>query len=243
MEILPGFEVNGLSLYLKKEKTLVISDIHIGLEEAMNRQGVLIPRFQLKRVLEELERVIGQTRPERIVIAGDLKHEFGGISEQEWRDTLKVLDFLAKDAREVVLIKGNHDTILGPIAEKRNIKVLDFLRIGEVYITHGDKIPKRDNKGFQDSKIVIIGHEHPAVSIREKSRAELFKCFLVGKYGRKSLIVMPSMNFVAEGTDILREELLSPFLEDIGDFRVLVTSDEPYETYDFGKVREILRRA
>lgn len=238
MEILPGIEIHGLSIYLRKEKTLIISDIHIGLEEAMNKGGVLVPRLQLKRLLEELENIIKETKPQKIVINGDLKHEFGSISEQEWRDTLKVLDFVGKNAGEIFLVRGNHDKILGPIAGKRDINIVDYLKIGDIYITHGDKLPK--NKEFADSKIVIIGHEHPAVSIREKSRSELFKCFLVGKFGNKKLVVTPSMNFVTEGTDVLREELLSPFLRDIRDFRVLVAADE---IYDFGKVKNFLSRA
>ena len=235
MEIFPDIEIAGLSVFLRKEKALIISDVHIGLEEAMNKQGVLVPRFQLKRLLEELERIIKETKPQKIVINGDLKHEFGRISEQEWRDTLKVLDFLGKSTKEIFLIRGNHDTILGPIAEKRKIRVMDFLKLGKIYITHGDKVPK--NKDFKDSKMVIIGHEHPAVSIREKSRSELFKCFLVGKFGTKNLVVMPSINFVTEGTDILRERLLSPFLDDITNFKVFVVADE---VYNFGSVKSLL---
>ena len=61
-----------------------------------------------------------------IIINGDIKHEFGTISEQEWRHTLRLLDFLSRYCDEVILIKGNHDMILGPIAKKRNVKVLEY---------------------------------------------------------------------------------------------------------------------
>lgn len=241
MEILKGIETSGLGVFLREDKTLIISDVHVGLEESLNKQGVLVPRFQLKRLLEELEKTLRATRPERVVIAGDLKHEFGTISEQEWRDALKVLDFLGRSCKEIVLVRGNHDKILGPIAGKRDIMVVDHMKLGDVYITHGDKIP--EDEDLKKSKVLIIGHEHPAVAIREKSRVELFKCFLVGKWKGKSLIVVPSMNFVAEGTDVLSEKLLSPFLEDIGDFRVIVVAEGAVgaeEALDFGKVRGLL---
>jgi len=133
------------------------------------------------------------------------------------------------------LIKGNHDTILGPIARKRNIRVMDHFTIDNILITHGDKIPNKDL--LKKSKIIIIGHEHPAVSIREGPRAELFKAYLIGKWKNKNLIVQPSFNLVTEGTDMLKEEVLSPFLkQNLGNFDVVIVADKLYR---FGKIREL----
>lgn len=234
MEILKGIKIIDLSL--KAGKTLVIADLHIGYEEALNRQGVMVPRFQFKDLYERLEKILKRARPEIVVVNGDIKHEFGKISEQEWRETLKILDLLLKNSKKVVLIKGNHDTILGPIAKKRDVEVVESYGIGnkkDILIIHGHKeikIPKK-------TKTIIIGHEHPAVSIREFPRHEVFKCFLKGKYKGKSLLVMPSFNLVTEGTDILKEELLSPFLkQNLDDFEVFVVSDK---AYGFGKIRNM----
>ncbi|MFH1506091.1 MAG: phosphoesterase, partial [archaeon] len=66
-----------------------------------------------------------------------------------------------------------------------------------------------------------------------------FKCFLKGKWNAKTMVVMPSFNLVNEGTDILQENLLSPFLTDITDFKVIVAGDKLYE---FGSVKNILKR-
>lgn len=238
MNILPGIKIVGLALYLEKEKALIISDIHIGFEEALNKEGILVPRFQLKSLINELESAIAATHPKRIIINGDLKHEFGTISEQEWRDTLKVLDFLGKNAEEITLLRGNHDTILGPIAGKRNLKTAESLRLGDVLIMHGHRLPEEEDlKGI---KKIIIGHEHPAISIRDSIRTELFKCFILGTFNRRKLIVMPSLNLITEGTDILREELLSPFLKKqaIGNFDIYVAADKAYH---FGKLKSILK--
>lgn len=233
MELLKGIEVVDIGLFLKEHKTLIIADIHIGYEESLNKKGILVPRFQLKDVLKKLENIIEKTKPETIIINGDLKHEFGKISEQEWRDTLKILDLLTKHSK-VILVKGNHDTILGPIAEKRNVKVVDNVLIDNIYITHGDKIPKIIPK----VKTVIIGHEHPAITISDNNRKETFKCFLLGKWKRKNLIVMPSLNQVTQGSDILEQKLLSPFLTDISHFKVFVVEDK---IYDFGKVYRLTK--
>jgi len=231
MNISKGIEIADLGLYLRKENILVLADMHIGYEEALNKQGVLIPRFQFKEIIQRLEKMFRSKRFSKIIINGDIKHEFGTISEQEWRHTLRLLDFLNGYCDEVVLVKGNHDTILGPIADKRNVKVLDHLVIGDKLVIHGDKIFSKEFKGI---KTVIIGHEHPAVSIKDGPRVELFKCFLKGKWKRKNLVVMPSFNLVTEGTDVMKERLLSPFLkQDLSKFEVYVVSDK---VYDFGRL-------
>ncbi len=219
-----------LGLFLVKQKTLVIADLHIGYEEALNKQGILIPRFQLAELLERLERMLKTARPDTVVVNGDIKHEFGSISEQEWRDTLRIIDILSA-GRKLVLVKGNHDTILGPIAKKRGIRIVEHYKAGDYYICHGHALPKDDD--FRKSKTVIIGHEHPAVTLRKGGRGETFKCFLFGQYKKKQLVVLPSMNLVTEGTDILSEKLLSPFLGNIDRFRVVIIGDG---LYDFGLV-------
>lgn len=231
MEILKDIEIVDLGLFLKEEKILIIADLHIGYEESLNKQGVLLPRFQFADLIKRLKRILKQVKPKLIIINGDLKHEFRYISETEWRQTLKVLDFLTRKA-EVILIKGNHDTILGPIAQKRNLEIKDYFVVDKTYICHGHYIP--EDKDFKKAKIVIIGHEHPAVGIREYPRIERFKCFLLGKYKNKKLIVQPSMNPIAEGTDVLSEQPLSPFLDqNIDNFEVFVIEKEVYK---FGKL-------
>ena len=238
MKILPNMEIIDLALYF--ENTLVISDIHIGYEEALNKQGILVPRLQFEEITSKINkifRLLKGKRIERIVINGDLKHEFGTISEQEWRNTLKFLDLLAGHCNKIILIKGNHDTILGPIARKRNVKISEYFiseskQKNKILITHGDKVPGKELlKGIST---IIIGHEHPAVSIKEGPRVESFKCFLKGKYKGKNLIVQPSFNTMVQGTDILKDEILSPFLkQNLSNFNVYVVEDKVYE---FGKL-------
>jgi len=219
-----NLEIIKTSLYLKKEKVLVISDLHLGYEEMLMKSGVLLPKFQLNEILIQLEDILKQTgKLNKVVITGDIKHEFGTISEQEWREILKLFDFLQKNADEIVMIKGNHDIILEPIAEKRNIIVEQDFTLGDYFITHGDEI--KETK----SKTIIIGHEHPAIVLREENRAEKFKCFLVGKYKKHTLIVLPSFNPLIEGTDILSGETLSPYLDqNLDNFSVYVVGDKSY---------------
>ncbi len=232
MKILPDIAIIDLALYF--DSTLVIADVHIGYEEALNKQGVLVPRLQFGEMVKRMENIFDILKSEeieRIVINGDLKHEFGTISEQEWRNTLKFIDLSAKHCKEVILIKGNHDNILGPIARKRNVRVVDEFGVGKVLVVHGNKIPN----AIKNYDTIIIGHEHPAVSLKECPRVEQFKCFLKGKYKGKNLIVQPSFNTMIEGTDLLRNEILSPFLkQNLDNFDVYVVEDK---VYGFGKLK------
>ena len=256
MKILPYMEIIDLALYF--DAALVIADVHIGYEEALNKQGVLVPRLQFEEMVKMMEKIFSALeykKIERIVVNGDLKHEFGTISEQEWRNTLKFIDILAEHCKEVVLIKGNHDNILGPIARKRNVKVLDYLiinslneksnnkkssiikkslkKINKTLIIHGNRVPNKEV--LKDVATIIIGHEHPAISIKEGPRVESYKCFLKGKYKGRNLVVQPSFNSMIEGTDILRDKILSPFLkQNLDNFDVYVVEDK---VYGFGKLK------
>jgi len=235
MQITNNIEIIDLALYLKKEKILILADFHIGLEESLNKQGYLIPINQFKDIEKRLNSILKKVKPKLIIINGDIKHEFHTISETEWRNTLKILDILTKKAN-VILLKGNHDTILGPIANKRNIIIQDYYKINNIYICHGNKIP--ENIDFSTSKTIIIAHEHPAISISNKIRKETYKCFLLGKFKNKTLIVQPSFNLTTEGTDILREKLLSPFLkQDLNNFKVFIVQDK---IYNFGKIKDLI---
>ncbi len=235
MEISKGIEIIDLCLYFKKEKALVMADFHMGYEEALNKEGFLVPRFQYAETMKRLENLLTGFEIKTIIINGDLKHEFGTISETEWRHTLRLLDFLSEHSKKIILIKGNHDNVLGPIAEKRGLDVKKNYVIGKTMILHGDKIPKGEK--FDQMKRLIIGHEHPAVSLHKHGRLETYKCFLKGKWKDKELLAMPSFNLVTEGTDVLKEKLLSPFLKkSLDDFKVFIVSEG---VYGFGTVKDI----
>jgi len=226
-------DIEIVDLALKINDTLIISDVHIGYEEFLNEQGYLLPITQYKDTIKRLEKIFEKTRKlKTIIINGDLKHEFGRISDTEWRNTLNLLDFLLENCKKIILIKGNHDKILEPIANKKNIVVVDSYKLNNILILHGDKIPKKI-----DEEIIVIGHEHPAIGLQEESRLEKYKCFLKGKYQNKELIVMPSFNLTAEGSDMLREGMLSPFLkQDLSDFEVFIIDEKVLK---FGKLKDL----
>jgi uncharacterized protein len=233
MEIYKGIKIVDLGLYIEKEKVLIISDLQLGYEESMNRKGVFIPRIQFDLIKKRLEKIFEKVSPSIVIINGDLKHEFGTINNQEWNDSLSILDYIQKKCKKIILIKGNHDWVLGPIAKKRNIELVESYVLRNMCILHGHKI-LLDSLNY---KVLIIGHEHPAISLKEDSKIEKYKCFLKGKFDDKTLIVMPSFNMLNEGSDVLNENYLSPFLkENIKNFVVYIVEDKVYK---FGRIKDL----
>jgi hypothetical protein len=234
MEIHPGIAIVDLALYLKKHDTLVIADLHIGFEEALMKQGVLVPRFQYKDLIDRLEQIFARVKPKTVVLNGDLKHEFGAITKQEWKETMRLFDYLSRKCEEIIVVKGNHDPNIAPLTRKKAIRVVDELVLGDIAIVHGDSPPKAK------AKVILMGHEHPAVSLREKTRREKFKCFIKGAHKSAVLIVQPSFNVCVEGSDITAGRVLSPLIKNVEDFEVYIVDDAQKKVLYFGAVSDLM---
>lgn len=233
MQIINGIEICELGIVLKEYNTLVVSDLQIGYEQSIISNGFLVPKFQFSDIKKVFKKMISGRKYDKIIINGDFKHEFGKISEQEWREALLFINLVSKKCDELIFIKGNHDNLLEPIAKKRNIKLVESYLLGEFFLVHGDKMVKIP-KGV---KTIIIGHEHPALGLRQEKRIEKYKCFLKGKFKNYNLIVLPSINPLIPGTDVMQGKFMSPFFQDdINDFEVYVVEDK---IYYFGKIKNI----
>ncbi len=225
----------ALLIEKNNKKILVLTDLHLGFEEALNKQGIFLPRTMFKQIIEDIKNVFKKIgKVDEIIILGDLKHEFGKISRQEWRETLSFLDFLKTKSKKIVLIKGNHDTILRPIAEKREIKIKDYYFVGDICFLHGHKVfPECLDKKI---KTLVLGHLHPAVTIHDKIKSERYKCFLIGKYREKQVIILPSFFPLIEGSDVFIEDTHLAFDFNLKKFKVYVVGDKIYEFSKLGGI-------
>lgn len=229
-------EIADLGLII--DDCLIISDIHIGYEQALNREGIMVPRFQYPKILARITEIIHEFKPRRVIVNGDIKHEFGRITRQEWKESRDFIEFLGENFDEIILIKGNHDNFTRFIAEKTGLEVYDSYKLNNYMIMHGDKLP--DEQALKGSETIIIGHEHPCIGIRNGERLEKIKCYLKGSYNGKNLIVMPSFNFVSEGSDVLNEKPLSPLLKNVKTDEFEVYGVENFEVLNFGRIKDIL---
>jgi uncharacterized protein len=233
------------SLLINNE-ILVISDFHIGYEEYLF--GKLIPiRAQYDEIIKNLNGIFDLLDREgvkikEIIILGDLKHEFGEISNSEWRETLSLIDYFLKKTKKIILIRGNHDNILGPIAKKREIELKDYYKIGDICFLHGDKM----NDLCKESKIFVIGHLHSAVTLNDSYKKEKFKCFLSGKWEGKQVIVMPSFIPLVFGYDLKNLDGLENGFsiipnKELKNFDVIIYNQKENREYNFGKLKKLVK--
>jgi uncharacterized protein len=231
------------SLLINNE-ILVFSDFHIGYEEYLF--GKLIPiRAQLDEIKKSLDKVFDLIQKEEIkireiVILGDLKHEFGEITDSEWRETLILLDYLGKKTKRIILVKGNHDNILGPIAKKREVELEDYYKIGNICFLHGNSFYNECG----DSKILILGHLHPAITLNDSYKKEKFKCFLYGKWKGKEVYVLPSFVPFVFGYDLILGKGKKDFFivddKSLKRFEVIIYNEKEDKGYNFGKLKNLI---
>src|SRR3990172_6672298 len=118
---------------LKLGKTLVIADLHIGIEHEMKRQGAVIPS-QTDVMEDSIISLIEKTCAQRLAILGDVKHNIPSISIQEYREIPRLIESLGKKI-EVVVVKGNHDGNLEKLLP--DVSILDHLEIEGALLAHG----------------------------------------------------------------------------------------------------------
>ena len=232
-----GFEIYDLAL--KYKDILIFGDFHLGYEESMNKQGILIPRFQIKDTISRVAKILMSVgEVETIVLTGDVKHEFGKIYDDEWMGVLALIDFMKEHCRRLIILEGNHDKVTKYITERREVIPKKEFAVDDLILLHGDIVPQK-REILSKAKTVIIGHEHPAITLREKKesiRTEKLKCFIKGMWKGKDIIVLPSFNLLTEGNDI-RGKLLSPFLKgSLKKFEIWVVADK---VRYFGRLKDL----
>ncbi len=247
LEIEDGIELIDVALHLPKHRTLAVADAHLGFEEALHEDGALIPRGHLEQLFESLEKIfkalnISKAAPlERVIVNGDLRHGFGPLTAREWTEARELLRYLEAHAQEVVLVEGNHDGNVRYLAQQHErVRLHTDYRLDGLWFLHGDEEPSEIPEGVHT---LIIGHEHPAVGLRDRvtGRVELYKCFLIGRYRGVRLIVQPALNPWTQGSDLLREQPLSPLLheDELGEFDVYPVADDG-TVYRFGPLKALL---
>ncbi len=230
---------NGLpAIYISDINSIVISDLQIGYEMYLAEKGIFIPQIQLEKMIKML-RKIKRIKKEckKIILNGDIKHEFGEASKQEWREVFELFAFLRKNFNEIILVRGNHDNYLLNILSKLNAKLYDpkYEELNYCFC-HGHK------KVETNKKILIIGHEQPAISLRYGFEKIKIPALLKGKYNNKTLLVLPAFSPISSGSEINiieKNEFLSPYLQesDIEEFEVYGISEGL--TLYFGKVKNL----
>jgi putative SbcD/Mre11-related phosphoesterase len=84
LEVKPGiFITKNYALWLEEKECIVIADLHLGFEGVLYEEGFAMPRFQKTEMIKRLRSILSQYSPKRLIINGDLKHEFSRNLHQD----------------------------------------------------------------------------------------------------------------------------------------------------------------
>jgi putative SbcD/Mre11-related phosphoesterase len=235
----------GKTLFFPKEKIVAIGDLHLGYEESLKARGIEIPIQQFKEATHELEKTLKhikatQGKIEKIIFLGDIKHGFNQLyTEKKYlHELLKILRNYVENENRIIFIKGNHEK------NEKNEKFLDFYIEKDIAFTHGHK----DFLELYDKKInlIIIGHLHPTITLRDKMKIkkEKYKCFFIGEYKKKKVIILPSFLSITEGisaeefSENERDFSIIPQKE-LLKFEVFACQELGVKALDFGKLSSL----
>lgn len=229
----PTFRLISKTIFFPKQGILAVGDLHLGYDSMLKNQGINLDFNQLDETKKELEIIIRKIKAiytlKKIILLGDIKHHFS-FERSEIFDIRNFLNFLEKfvSKENIILIKGNHDTFT-----LKDYELKEFYIEDDLAFTHGDKTyPELFDKKI---KKIIFSHIHPAVMLKDKNgiKREKFKCFLIGKYKSKEIIIVPSFFPLIEGSELNEIEYSK------GKFLSIIPRQKlkSFETFIIGKNR------
>jgi hypothetical protein len=197
-----GF-LNGC-LFIREPGICAASDLHIGLEDELKRQGLAFPLREEQVLTDRLSEVLAKFRPSTFVLNGDIFHSFSSMNDRV-KEKLDGILRLLENRCEVILLRGSHDTML----ECLELEVKDRHDLDGYTFAHG-------HASLEGHGTLIMGHEHPVIDI-EMTRVS---CFLLGEgvVGGEDLVITPAFNPLCQGVTINQvdgRDLLSPLLKGI----------------------------
>jgi uncharacterized protein len=170
-------------IYWQEQKTLILSDLHLGKTGHFRKSGIAVPQAIFKEDMQRLVTQLQLYKPEQVVVIGDMFHSHDNQEHaffMKWRKDFEQLCIL--------LVKGNHDILKAQWYEEAGIQICDatpgaagaILSIGNFIFTHdiNDIAAGEQSEG----KYFFSGHIHPGISISGLGKQSLrFPCFYFGK--------------------------------------------------------------
>ena len=154
----------ALLLQQKKQRTVIIADLHLGWEVAFAEKGIHVPS-QMPKLLQKLTEIIEQTKPQALLLLGDIKHTITKTATEEWRDIPDFFEPLTKKVQSIKIIQGNHDGNLEPLLpETVEILPATGTMINGTGFFHGHTWPALE---LLKCQTLVMGHVHPVVMFQD----------------------------------------------------------------------------
>jgi hypothetical protein len=232
MEVFGFTLLDGVpAVYHEGLDILAVSDLHLGLEGTATLDGNYVPPVQLDQALEA----------SRLLVNGDIKNQFSGTRFTESSELEDFFEFATNAFDEVILVRGNHDNFVEEILGRYGLELQPFFKEDGVLFVHGHK--KVEEMDVGDYETLVVGHEHPALAIKDEVGVrEKIRVLLHGETrDGENLVVLPAFAEAASGTEVNEtpvSQLLCPVLRDRTDVSRLkaVAMERDAETLEFPRL-------
>ncbi len=204
-------------------ETLVLADLHFGRAAT---SAVEAPIEDGRDVLDRVAALLKATAPQEVVVAGDLLHAFDTTTPTVERRLTQLHERIVEAGAELVVIAGNHDTMLEEIWDDPTV---DRYRLDErTVVVHGHEQPDVAADRY------VLGHDHPAIEIEGQRRP----CFLQGPGGPdgSELLVLPAFNRFTAGVpvnEMSTDDFQSPLVVAADQLKPIVRDQDAGETLRF----------
>jgi len=184
-----------------REKNLVITDLHLGLEGNLSQNNIFLGKnTAVNESIKEVEKILDITKPDSLILLGDIKSGIKSITKTEWNEVPIFLEKIKKQIN-MTIIPGNHDANIEKLVpEGISLSATKGLIVDDILLTHGHTMP---SENFSLVNKIIMGHVHP-VFFQEKSIINgervwvTMKCnkqkIFPSKTGKLEIIIMPTFN-------------------------------------------------
>ncbi|MEW5955658.1 MAG: hypothetical protein AB1626_03945 [Candidatus Micrarchaeota archaeon] len=237
-------------------KTLLVADLHLGIEFELRRKGVRMP-LQWKATAEEISALMTTTRSSELLVLGDAKHDIYGLELKEKQMMRSFFhEILESGCKKIVVAKGNHDGQLQELAAEGLIEMIGpqgaLVSLGgkKYGLCHGHAWPAPE---LAKAPLLLLAHDHPlielndALGFRWSERAWILgktrKC--ISYAASQQAIVFPAFNTLSGGLAFNArpcKELLGPLFEnecfDLENAEARLLSGMP-----LGKIRALRKHA
>lgn len=159
------------AVYWKRERMLIISDLHLGKAAHFRKSGIQVPSTVGLTDLENLSNLLEKYEADILLITGDMFHNYMNSDVQDfkvWR--------ISQPALRIVLVKGNHDGLSKADYDELGIEVHDDeLIIAPFRFMH-------DRPEINDQYYTFSGHIHPGITIHGRARQQIrLACFCISE--------------------------------------------------------------
>jgi putative SbcD/Mre11-related phosphoesterase len=197
-KIIPGYPALMIE---GTKKSLVITDLHLGFESNLSLNNIFLGKNKtVIEITKEIEEIIKKTKPDSLILLGDVKSGIKSITKTEW-ETVPIFFERINKLIDTILVPGNHDANIEKLIPNGiTLASSKGIIIDDILLTHGHTMP---SENFSQVNTIVMGHVHP-VFFQEDSLINgervwvSIKCkkqkIFSSKSGELEIIILPSFN-------------------------------------------------